>query len=317
MVRVLITGIGGFVGSHLAELCLGQGCQVWGTLYPGEALSNLEGFRERLQLRPCDLCQAPQVREVVAEAKPQLVFHLAAQASVPQSWRDPGGTIANNTAAQVNLLEALRGSEVKVHIAGSSEEYGAAAGEKPLDERDPLLPLTPYGLSKLTQDLLGYQYFRAYGLRVVRTRAFNHTGPRLGALYVTSNFARQIALIECGRQEPVLMVGNLEARRNYTDVRDIVRAYWLALQGGCQWGEVYNVCGEQCRSIRELLQIMLDLSEVRIDVEVDPERLRPVDLPVMDGDSQRFRHCTGWRAEIPLERTLGDLLQYWREVLRR
>ena len=160
---------------------------------------------------------------------------------------------------------------------------------------------------------MGYQYYRSYGIYIIRTRAFNHTGPRRGQVFVTSNFARQVAMIEKGLQEPVVKVGNLEARRDYTDVRDIIRGYWLSLDGGCQPGEVYNICSGNSWKIQSVLDHLLSLSKVKVKVEVDPERLRPSDVPILVGDSTRFTEATGWKPEIPIEKTLEDLLNYWRE----
>ncbi|MBQ7567881.1 GDP-mannose 4,6-dehydratase [bacterium] len=309
---VLITGTAGFAGSHLAELCLAQGCEVHGTYRSSGRLDNIADFAERLHLHECDLREAEAVRTLTEAVRPQLVFHLAAQASVVCSWQDPAGTISGNTACETNLLDALRDRPVRIHVACSSEEYSGADGLGLLTETAPLHPRTPYGISKLAQDLLAEQYAKAYGMYIVRTRAFNHTGPRLGAPYAMSAFARQIALIECGVQEPVLRVGNLSARRNYTDVRDIVRGYWLALQGGCPPGSVYNLCGSACRSIGELLNILLSFSRVSIEVQIDPERLRPSDVPCFDGDGRQFSQATGWKPEITLEQSLADLLGYWR-----
>jgi GDP-4-dehydro-6-deoxy-D-mannose reductase len=187
-------------------------------------------------------------------------------------------------------------------------------GELPIKETNPLRPLSPYGVSKVTQDLLGYQYAKSYQLYIVRTRAFNHTGPRRGEVFATSNFAKQIASIEAGLQEPTIQVGNLEAKRDFSDVRDVVRGYWLALEHG-EPGEVYNICSGHAVSIGEMLQILLQLSNRKIDVVPDPKRFRPSDVQILEGDCTKFKTLSGWRPEIPLEKTLEDLLSYWRERL--
>ncbi len=186
--------------------------------------------------------------------------------------------------------------------------------ETPISESNPLRPLSPYAVSKVSQDLLGYQYFRSYGLRAIRTRGFNHEGPRRGEVFVMSNFAKQIASIEAGLQEPHILVGNLDAMRDFTDVRDMVRAYWLAATRG-EAGEVYNLASGRSIRIRDMLDQLLALSNVEVRVETDPARLRPSDVEVLLGDSSRFRSATGWAPEIPLEKTLADTLDYWRARL--
>ena len=204
-------------------------------------------------------------------------------------------------------------STASIQIAGSSEEYGLVHPEEaPITEENPLRPLSPYAVSKVAQDMLAYQYFQSYGLKVVRTRAFNHTGPRRGDVFVTSNFAKQIAEIEAGQRPPVIHVGDLNPQRDFTDVRDIVRAYWLSLEH-CSPGEVYNVASGKAYRIEEVLKILLDNSEQDIEVVEDPERLRPSDVPLLLGDNSRFCKATGWSPEIPFEQTAKDLLDYWRE----
>jgi GDP-4-dehydro-6-deoxy-D-mannose reductase len=182
----------------------------------------------------------------------------------------------------------------------------------PIKETNPLRPLSPYAVSKVAQDLLAYQYFESYGLKTIRTRGFNHTGPRRGDVFVTSNFAKQIASIEAELQEPVIRVGNLESVRDFTDVRDTVRAYWLAVEKG-RPGEVYNIASGRETSIRQLLDSLVELSRTRVEVEIDPDRLRPSDVEVLIGDASKFHADTGWAPTIPLEQTLEDLLDFWRE----
>ena len=202
-----------------------------------------------------------------------------------------------------------------IQIAGSSEEYGLVLpDEVPIKETNPLRPLSPYAVSKVGQDLLAYQYFRSYGLKTIRTRGFNHTGPRRGEVFVTSNFAKQIASIEAGLREPVIRVGNLDAQRDFTDVRDMVRAYWLAVTKA-KHGEVYNLASGKAVTIRELLDQLLALSETKVEVEVDPERLRPSDVEILLGDFSKFKADTGWEPSIPLEQTLRDTLDFWRQKL--
>jgi GDP-4-dehydro-6-deoxy-D-mannose reductase len=211
-------------------------------------------------------------------------------------------------------LEAVRslGANPFIQIAGSSEEYGLVyEKELPIKETNPLRPLSPYAVSKVAQDMLGFQYFKSYGQNIVVTRAFNHTGVRRGEPFVTSNFAKQIALIEKGKQKPIIRVGNLEAIRDFTDVRDVVCAYWLALEK-CKPGEVYNVCSSKGYKISKLLETLLSYSKVKVKIEQDPERIRPSDVPVLIGDYTKFREATGWMPKIPFEKTIQDLLDYWR-----
>ena len=316
--RVLITGITGFAGSHLAEHLLERsGWEVWGLVRWRSPLDNIRHLAGRVHLVEADLRDSWATLRAVAEVAPEGIFHLAAQSFVPTSWREPEETFATNVLGELNLLEASRRLDPapRILVACSSEEYGLVREEElPIGEENPLRPLSPYAVSKVAQDYLGYQYFASYGLAVVRTRAFNHTGPRRGKVFATSDFARQVAQIELGLKEPVLWVGNLAARRDFTDVRDMVRAYRLALELG-EPGAVYNLASGQAHSIGEVVDILLDLARVPIEVRRDPTRLRPSDVPVLLGDAGRFRERTGWGPELPFERTLADLLEYWRERL--
>ena len=315
--KILITGVTGFVGSHLAEYCLSldQQVEVIGTCRWRSRRENIEHLEDAINLYECDLRDASSVKTLLADIQPERIFHLAAQSYVPSSWNSPGETITTNVIGQLNIFEAMRetNSTASIQIAGSSEEYGLVHPEEaPITEENPLRPLSPYAVSKVAQDMLAYQYFQSYGLRVVRTRAFNHTGPRRGDVFVTSNFAKQIAEIEAGQRPPVIHVGDLNPKRDFTDVRDIVRAYWLSLEH-CSLGEVYNVASGKAYRIKEVLKILLDNSGQDIEVVEDPERLRPSDVPLLLGDNSRFCKATGWSPEIPFEQTAKDLLDYWRE----
>ena len=315
--RVLITGITGFAGSHLAEYVLENhpGVEVWGFVRWRSRMENIEGIRPRLRLVEADLNDIVSLKGALAKARPDRIFHLAAQSFVPTSWLLPAETFAVNAVGQLNLFEALRMLRMnpRIQIAGSSEEYGLVhPDEVPMTEMNPLRPLSPYAVSKVAQDMLGYQYHQSYGLKVIRTRGFNHTGPRRGDVFVTSCFAKQVAEIEAGRKEPVVEVGNLEAKRDFTDVRDMVRAYWLAAEKG-KPGDVYNIGSGRTYPIQDVLDTYLGLSRVKVEVRVDPARLRPSDVPILLADSTKFRKLTGWEPGIPLEKTLHDLLDYWRE----
>jgi GDP-4-dehydro-6-deoxy-D-mannose reductase len=252
---------------------------------------------------------------LIKEVRPHRVFHLASQSNVAASWNAPRETLVNNITAQLNLFEAIRDldlPETRIHIAGSSEEYGLVhEDELPVKETNPLRPLSPYGVSKVAQDTLAYQYHQSYGLHIVRTRAFNHTGPRRGDVFVTSSFARQIVEIELKRRAPVILVGNLEARRDFTDIRDVVRAYVLALEH-CSPGGAFNIGSGKAYSVKQVLDRLISMARLIIRVKEDPARIRPSDVPVMVSDSSKFRLETGWQPKIPFEKTLSDLLQYWR-----
>jgi GDP-4-dehydro-6-deoxy-D-mannose reductase len=314
--RVLITGITGFAGSHLAEFCLSKGVEVYGTIRWRSRTENIRDVKDKVNLIECDLRDASSVLTTIEKVKPDYIFHLAAQSFVPTSWRAPAETFSTNIIGQVNLFEAVRevGISPKIQIACSSEEYGLVyEDEVPIKETNPLRPLSPYAVSKVAQDLMGYQYFMSYKMPIVRTRAFNHEGPRRGEVFVTSNFAKQIVEIEKGLREPTIYVGNLEAKRDFSDVRDVVKAYWLALEKG-EPGEVYNIASGKAITIREMLDILLSLSKVsNIKVKQDPARMRPSDVPILQGDFSKFHEKTGWEPTIPFEKTLEDLLNYWRE----
>jgi GDP-4-dehydro-6-deoxy-D-mannose reductase len=314
--RVLITGITGFAGSHLAELVLAQsGVELFGIRRLRSRTENVEHLMDTIGWVECDLRDSASVKRMVKEIRPDWIFHLAAQSFVPSSWRAPEECFVTNVLGQLHLLEAVRDAELdaSILIAGSSEEYGLVReDELPIRETNPLRPLSPYAVSKVAQDLLGYQFSRSYGLRIVRTRAFNHTGPRRGEMFATSDFARQIAAIEHGLGPPLLRVGNLEAIRDFTDVRDVVRGYWLALQAG-QSGEVYNVCSGRGFRIAEVVDLLCGFANMTVTIVEDSARLRPSDVPILIGDSSRLLTATGWRPGILFEETLADLLDYWRE----
>lgn len=316
---ILITGITGFVGSHMAEMLLAEHpeVEIFGTRRWRSQNENIEGFHDKVHLIECDLNDAASVRSMIERVRPVYIFHLAAQSFVPTSWHAPVDTLTTNVFSQLNLFEAVRqtGIDPVIQIAGSSEEYGKVLpDEVPISEKNPLRPLSPYAVSKVAQDMLGWQYFHCYGLRVVRTRAFNHTGPRRGDVFVESNFARQIAEIELGLAPPVIRVGNLDARRDYTDVRDIVQAYWLAVTKATP-GDVYNIARGRSWTIREVLDMLLAESTAQVRIETDPARLRPSDVLILEGDNSKFREATGWEPLVAFEQTMRDLLAYWRARL--
>ena len=315
--NVLITGITGFAGSHLADYILDNhpDVQVYGMIRWRSRMENIRHLEGRIHLMEADLKDMTSLKKCLAEVEPELIFHLAAQSFVPTSWKCPAETFQINAVGQINLFEAVLslGMSPKIQIAGSSEEYGLVnSNEVPMKETNPLRPLSPYAVSKVAQDLLGWQYFKSYGMKVVRTRGFNHTGPRRGEVFICSNFARQIVEIEKKKREPVIRVGNLDAKRDFTDVRDMVRAYWLSLEKG-EAGEVYNLGTGKTYSIKEVLDMLLGLSQVDVKITVDPDRLRPSDVPILLSDCSKFMKLTGWEPRIPFSQSLEDLLEFWRE----
>jgi len=322
--KVLITGITGFAGSHLADYLLKNhpSIEIYGIKRWRSKMDNLSDSESKINFYECDIKDAHNVYDIIDKIKPDKIFHLAAQSFVPASWESPSETFEINIVGQCNIFEAVRKLKNDrynpiIQIAGSSEEYGLVKpDETPIKETNPLRPLSPYAVSKVAQDFMGYQYYKSYGLNIIRTRAFNHSGPRRGDVFVDSNFAKQVEEKEKGTREPIIKVGNLEAIRDFTDVRDIVEAYWLASEK-CQAGEIYNICSGQGYKIQEMLEKLLSLSKVKdIKVEQDPERMRPSDVPILVGDYGKFGKSTGWQPSISyLEKTLLDTLNYWRKKI--
>ena len=322
MKKIIITGVTGFAGSHLAEYIINNKLgEIHGT-FRGKStdLSNIDHVKSKLNLVKCDITDYFVVKQIIKDIDPDYIFHLSTQSFVPESWKSPKETLETNIMGALNIYEAVRevNPETKIQIASSSEIYGMVKeDELPIKETNQLRPLSPYGVSKAAMDLLGYQYNKSYGLKIVRTRAFNHEGPRRGENYVTSNWSKQLALIEAGLKEPVIDVGNLESFRDFTDVRDMVKAYYLAATK-CAPGEVYNICSEKAYKMRDMLNMIIGLSDKKnkIKVRVDPARMRPSDVEFLLGDCSKFREETGWKPRIPFEKTIKDSVEYWREIIR-
>jgi len=314
--RVLITGVNGFAGSHLADLLAPEaGIELWGA---GRGRDDrIAQWRDRLPYRDGDLTDAGFASDVVAEAAPDRVYHLAGQAFGPASWDDPWQTLETNLRSQLNVLRAVseQGAAARILVVGSIEAHGTVdpAG-LPIVETTPMRPVSPYGVSKAAQDLLGLQYFLSHGLAVVRVRPANHIGPRQDPAFVVSSFARQIAEIEAGRRAPVLEVGNLAAERDFTDVRDMVRAYRLALEQG-EAGEDYVIGSGSPVAVSRVVELLLEAARVPIEVRPDPARLRPSDNPVSYCDAAKLRARTGWEPSVPLAESLADTLDYWRTTI--
>ncbi len=314
--RALITGITGFAGGHLAQTLLDQGDEIFGVARDkGQGLSHLS---QTIEPTIVDLCDPLIVEELLADIQPEAIYHLAAQAFVPTAWADPWATFENNIRPQLNFLQAMikQQSRARFLIVASNEVYGLVqSSELPVKEDTPLRPNNPYGVSKVAQDMLGLQFFLSHDLDIVRVRAFNHIGPRQSPIFVAASFAKQIAEIEVGLIEPILRVGNLGPKRDFTDVRDVMRAYALLMLHG-EAGEAYNVGTGQAHSIQYLLDTLLSYTPVQIKIEPDPGRMRPADVPVIYADNSKLRVKTGWTPAYPFEESLRQVLNYWREEVK-
>ena len=306
---VLVTGAAGFAGRHLIRHLEAE--TSWEIVGLARSAAPMEG---RARSVSCDLRDRDLTERVIERYRPEAIFHLAAQSYVPKAVADPSSTLMNNIIGQVNIFESVLsvGIEPRILVVSSSEIYGGVTeDELPVGEDVPLRPANPYAVSKAAQDLLAYQYSVSSDLDIVRVRPFNHTGPGQSDRFVVSGFARQIAQAEAGRVEPSILVGNLDAERDFLDVRDVVRAYLLAIKRG-EPGAVYNLSSGIPRRIGDLLDTLVALASTNLSVRTDPARLRPVDVKTIYGDSGRFREAAGWEPLIPIERTLLDTLEYWR-----
>ncbi len=314
--RAFVTGIGGFAGSHLAEALLRAGHRVEGTVRPGSSSGGHEQELPAATLHPCDVRSSSALTEAIRRARPDVVYHLAASTSVSEGEADPGGTMEVNLTGTLHLLEAIRKESpgaLLVYVS-SSEVYGRIRpDENPVGEDRPEAPLHVYGLSKFLSEQLVRFYQRRHGLSAVILRPFNHIGPRQSDRFVCGSFVKQLVSIEQAGANPVLYVGNLDPVRDFTDVRDMVRAYRLAAQH-CKPGSLYNVASGRGTSIGELLSRLLSLFPSGIEIREDPDRIRKTEIPVLIGDATSFRAITGWECRIELTETLRDTVAYWRRV---
>lgn len=319
--RVLITGVTGFVGSHMADYVLER--------HPGATLlatkrwhlsprHNVRHIEERLQWIDCDLTDPVATRIALDQAAPDKIFHFAAESFVSPSWANPHRYMSVNYNGTLNILEAMRlaGSKATLLIPGSGEEYGEIHDDElPITESTVLRPVNPYAVTKVAQDLIGYVYHKSYGLNVVRTRAFNHEGPRRDKVFGIPWYAYQVARVEAGLQGPLLKVGHIDDRRNFTHVSDIVDAYWLAAEK-LPAGELFLVGSEDESKIftfRQALEQLIALSSIAgIAYEIDPQYVRPTQVPRLIADTTRFREITGWQPRIPFATILSDTLAFWR-----
>jgi len=323
---VLITGITGFVGSHLADYILKnqKSTKIYGLIRWRSPKDNIQKVQEDLNLLYGDLEDYSSLEKILASEKPDVIFHLAAQSYVDFSFISPISTLQTNIIGTANLLESIKtlklqtGYDPIVHICSSSEVYGQVKEDEiPIYETNPLRPASPYAVSKVGEDMLALQYFLSWKIKTIRTRMFTHEGPRRGEVFAPSNFAKQIAAIEAGKQKKVVMVGNLESVRTFMDVRDAVRAYWLIVNR-CIPGEVYNIGGVETMTVGEMLKKLISLSRKKdIRIKVDPKRLRPSDVTLQIPSVDKFVEQTGWKPEYKFDQTLLDLLDYWRDYYKK
>lgn len=312
--KVLIIGAAGFVGKYLIRHYRKQNSyEIYAT-----KLANEEIQENEIQVFDLDILQKDEIVKLLYAIRPDYIFHLAAQSSVSVAWNNPGLTIDINIKGAVNVLDAVRELYYKPRILliGSGEEYGyIEADEVPIREENRIRPGNIYAATKACQNMIGNIYSKAYDMKVLMVRAFNHIGPEQSSIFVVSDFCRQVAEIELGRREPVMYVGNLSAKRDFTDVRDVVRAYSLLIERG-QPGETYNVGSGQAFEIKEILEKITALSQRQIKIEIDPNKIRPVDVPIIEADVRKLKEITGWHREISLEQTISETLDYWRNILR-
>lgn len=324
MKKILITGITGFVGSHLADLLLAQtdvrlfGIRRWSSRM--NLLSHITDLEKKVEFYTCNILDPVCVFEVLEKIMPDCIYHLAAESYVAPSWDMPHLYVNTNINGTLNFLEALRKLKLyntSFQVAGSGEEYGLVLeNEVPITETTELRPVNPYAVSKVGQDLMCYEHYKSYGLRVIRTRAFNHEGPRRDKVFALPSFAYQIARIEAKKQEPIVKVGLIDAKRNWTDVRDMVAAYHLAVEK-CEPGELYLIGSDQILTVRECLEKLIAMSTRAKDIRIEQEqsRVRPTEVPLLVGKYDKFVRRTGWKPTIDFERTLVDTLNYWRDIV--
>ena len=313
---ILITGASGFVGRHLANHLLqtNPDLDIHGTTLPDMPYKEQPG----VTFHGVDLKNAAKVDELISNVRPSAIYHLAAQAFVPRSFEEPWETLENNILSQLNVIQACLKKNVapRMLVISSSDIYGPVTPQElPITENAQLKPTNPYSVSKIAQDMMAFQYYLSHKLPIMRARSFNHFGPGQNENFVAPAFAMQIARIETGLQQPEIKVGDLSAKRDFTDVRDIVRAYRFIVEKG-QPGDVYNVCSGEVYSAQQLLDTFLGSCDISIEVTVDPQRLRPVTIPIVQGDNSRLNAATGWQPQISFEQTLADVLEDCRHRVR-
>lgn len=318
MKKVFITGISGFVGSHLADYLVDQNTfEISGTYLSTRSLSNLSLVKDKISLHQLDLLDMEKTADLINNIKPDYIYHLAALPGVGDSYVRPLETVKNNVGAEVSVLEAVKNAKLtpRILVVTSADMYGKVKPEDiPIDEDTPFNPTNTYAVSKIAQDFLALQYFNSYNLSIIRARPFNHIGPRQTEGFVVADFAKRIVDIEKGNSEPVLKVGNINTRRDFTDVRDIVKAYGLLIEKGTL-GDVYNIGRGQSYKISDILDMLIKNSKTKIDIETERDLLRAEDAPERICDTTKFVTLTGWKPTISIEQTLKDTLDYWRNIV--
>jgi len=321
--RILISGITGFVGSHLADLALEKDCEVYGLKrWNLSRMRNVRHILDKVKWIDCDITDNISVKKALEIAKPEKIFHLAAESFVSTSWDHPSHYIDVNYKGTVNFLESIKDLklETKILIPGSGEEYGKILeNELPITEKSILRPVNPYAVTKIAQDLIAYVYFETYGINTIRVRAFNHEGPRRDNIFGIPSYCHQIAKIEKDLQKPILKTGHIEDRRNFTHVKDMVEAYWLAIEH-CKPGDLYLIGSDETDKIftyRQIIEKLINMSEIKnIKVEQEPEFVRPTAVPRLIGNTSKFRNLTGWKPKISIDEILQDTLNYWRDFVK-
>jgi len=322
--RVLISGVDGFVGSHAADYLTGMpDVEVHGTVLLGAPVTNVSHLAGKLHLHTLDIRSETQVEELFFAIRPDRVIHLAGQAFVPSSVVNPTGTFDVNIQGGITVLEASRkfrereGWEPSILVVSTGEVYGKVDPEKqPITEEFPLSPINPYAASKASLDMIAQAYLRTFGMRLVIVRPFTHVGPRQNPSFVCSDFGRRFAEIALGRSAPRIHVGNLEARRDFTDVRDIVRAYWMLFDHSSR-DVVFNVCASRVFRIAEVVDLYRSITGIDVEVTTEPARVRPYDVALLHGSNERLVRVTGWSPLYPFRQTLTDLFEYWKHELSR
>ncbi len=319
-IKVLITGVTGFVASHLVEFLIGENVEIYGTKRWRSPMDNISHVKDKISFVDCEFRDFLSIKEAIEYSKPDIIFHLAAQSFVPAGISQPQNTFAVNAMGTLNLLESVRLSKLEpiLHFASTADVYGLVDSDKEvITEKTLPNPQNLYAVSKLSAEYLATQYSHSYGIKSIISRILTHTGPRRGGMFVESSFAKQIAEIEAGLRKPVITVGNLKSIRTFLDVRDAVRAYWL-LVNKCKPAEHYNICGDATMSIQHLLDTLLSFSPLKdkIEIKVDKKLFRPTDPIRPKIDKSKFVKATGWKPEIDIDKTLKDLLDFWREKVK-
>lgn len=321
--RILITGITGFVGSHLADLALEKNCKIFGLKrWNLSRLRNVKHILDKIEWIDCDITDPVATKKAIEISNPEKIFHLAAESFVSPSWHHPSHYMDVNYKGTVNLLEAIKdtNNSSRILIPGSGEEYGEISeNDLPITEKTLLNPVNPYAVTKVAQDLICNVYFKTYGINIIRVRSFNHEGPRRDNVFGIPWFAYQIARIEQNLQDPIIKTGHIDDRRNFTHIRDMVEAYWLAIEN-CIPGELYLIGSDKAEKIfsyREVIEKLIEKSSIsNIKIEQDPKFVRPTTVPRLIGDTSKFHNITKWKPKMSIDKILEDTLEYWRDFVK-